>query len=80
MAFDLKFQAVPVTEATVSALARRQALLIGMLEAENGATIAELTAATGWQPHTGRGAIAGALKKLLGLDVPSDKVERRGRV
>ena len=27
-----------------------------------------------------RGAIAGALKKKLGLDVTSEKVENRGRV
>jgi hypothetical protein len=32
------------------------------------------------QPHTARGAIAGALKKKLGLDVTSEKVENRGRV
>jgi hypothetical protein len=33
-----------------------------------------------WLPHTVRGAIAGALKKKLGLDVQSEKVEGRGRV
>ena len=40
----------------------------------------EITAATGWQPHTVRGAIAGALKKKLGLEVTSEKVDARGRV
>jgi hypothetical protein len=30
--------------------------------------------------HTVRGAIAGALKKKLGLNVISEKIERRGRV
>ncbi|MGQ7794615.1 DUF3489 domain-containing protein [Faunimonas sp. B44] len=34
----------------------------------------------GEQPHTVRGALAGALKKKLGLAVTSEKVERRGRV
>jgi hypothetical protein len=58
----------------------KQACLIGMLRAAEGATIAEIVAATGWQPHTVRGASAGALKKKLGLDVTSDKVEGRGRV
>ncbi|MEQ8639403.1 MAG: DUF3489 domain-containing protein [Alphaproteobacteria bacterium] len=58
----------------------KQALLIEMLRAEGGATIAEIVEATGWQPHTVRGAIAGALKKKLGLDVTSEKVEGRGRV
>ncbi len=58
----------------------KQAELIAMLERPEGATIAEVVAATGWQPHTVRGAIAGALKKKLGLNVVSEKVEERGRV
>ena len=51
-----------------------------MLRTPEGATIDEIVAATGWQPHTVRGAIAGALKKKLGLEVTSEKVEGRGRV
>ena len=39
-----------------------------MLQRPEGATIAEIVEATGWQPHTVRGALAGALKKRLGLD------------
>ena len=58
----------------------KQALLIDMLEAPEGATIQQVVDATGWQPHTVRGAIAGALKKKLGLNVVSEKVEGRGRV
>ena len=42
----------------------KQARLIEMLRAEGGATIDEIVAATGWRPHTVRGAMAGALKKL----------------
>ncbi|WP_371056873.1 DUF3489 domain-containing protein, partial [Rhodosalinus sp. K401] len=42
--------------------------------------IDEIAEATGWQPHTVRGAFAGALKKKLGLEVTSEKVENRGRV
>jgi len=45
-----------------------------------GATVAEIAEALEWQHHTVRGAIAGALKKKLGLAVASDKVEGRGRV
>ena len=51
-----------------------------MLRAPGGATIAEIVAATGWQPHTVRGAMAGALKKKLGLEVASEKIDGRGRV
>ena len=58
----------------------KQAKLIEMLRAEDGATIEEITAATGWQSHTVRGAMAGALKKKLGLEVTSEKVDGRGRV
>ena len=36
-------------------------------------------AATGWQSHTVRGAMAGALKKKLGLTIDSEKVDGRGR-
>jgi len=50
-----------------------------MLRAEGGATIDEIVAALEWQPHTARGAISGALKKKLGLEVTSEKVEGRGR-
>jgi hypothetical protein len=58
----------------------KQAQLIAMLRAEGGATIDEIVAATGWQAHTVRGAMAGALKKNLGLTIESEKVESRGRV
>jgi hypothetical protein len=58
----------------------KQAQLIAMLKAPEGATIAEIVAAFGWQAHTVRGALAGALKKKLGLNVVSEKVEPRGRV
>jgi hypothetical protein len=56
------------------------ALLVDLLQRKGGATIAEMMKATGWQPHSVRGAISGALKKKLGLAVKSEKVEGRGRV
>lgn len=58
----------------------KQATLIAMLRAPDGATIAEIMAATGWQSHTVRGAMSGTLKKKLGLEAASEKVEDRGRV
>jgi len=58
----------------------KQATLIAMLRTPDGANIEEIIAATGWQSHTVRGAISGALKKKLGLEVTSEKVENRGRV
>ena len=38
-------------------------VLASALRAEAGATIGQLMAATGWQQHSVRGAMAGALKK-----------------
>ena len=74
----------PPTETPPAPVQRRkgtkQETLIEMLRAEGGATIDEVVAATGWQPHTVRGAMSGALKKKLGLEITSEKVEGRGRV
>ena len=58
----------------------KQAKLIEMLKRPDGATIPEVVDALQWQAHTVRGAIAGALKKKLGLNVVSEKSERRGRI
>jgi hypothetical protein len=58
----------------------KQAQLIAMLRRAKGATIDEIAASLAWKPHTVRGAIAGALKKRLGLEVTSEKDEKRGRV
>jgi predicted ArsR family transcriptional regulator len=58
----------------------KQAQLIEMLKSRDGATIEEIVKKFDWQAHTVRGALAGALKKKLGLDVQSEKVEGRGRV
>jgi hypothetical protein len=51
--------------------------LLELLQRKGGATIAEVTKAMGWQAHSVRGAISGALKKKLGLAVASDKVAGR---
>ena len=58
----------------------KQAQLVAMLGAPEGASTTEIVAAFGWQPHTVRGAIAGALKKRLGLQIGSEMIEGRGRV
>jgi hypothetical protein len=51
-----------------------------MLRRPEGATVDDVVHETGWQRHTVRGAIAGAIKKKLGLEVTSEKVEGVGRV
>ena len=57
----------------------KQARLIAMLRAPDGATIPEIVTALDWQPHTARGALSGALKKRLGLTITSHKDDTRGR-
>ena len=58
----------------------KQGTLIDLLKRKRGATIEEMVEATGWQAHSVRGAISGALKKTLGLPVTSEKVNGRSRV
>ena len=51
----------------------KQAQVIAMLKRPDGATVAQICEATGWQQHTVRGTFAGAFKKKLGLDINSTK-------
>ena len=57
------------------------ALLVAHLSAPGGATIAELCKATGWQPHSVRGGLAGALRRK-GHVIRSEKEggQRRYRI
>ncbi len=52
-----------------------------LLRRKNGTTIAEMVQATGWQQHSVRGALAGAIRKR-GHAVTSDKIDgtRRYRI
>ena len=52
---------------------------IALLRAPNGASIAELTKATGWQPHSVRGFLSGTLRKKLKLPVKSIKIDGERR-
>lgn len=65
--------------ATAKPSQSKQAACIALLERAEGATLAELQKATGWQPHSVRGFLAGTLKKKLRLAVTSAQ-EERGRV
>lgn len=47
----------------------KMAALVIALRRPQGATSLQLMQATGWQPHTVRGAISGLLRKRLGLHV-----------
>ena len=63
--------AAPTVEATQSG--SKQSQLIAMLRTPTGGSIEQLTQLTGWQAHTVRGAISGALRKRLKLNVTCEK-------
>ena len=67
-------------KATAARAETKQARLIEMLKRPEGTTIDEVVKALKWQSHTVRGAMAGALKKKLGLKIASEKTEKRGRI
>ncbi len=71
---------VPAQAANAPKATTKLATLIAALRTKKGATIDDLTDATGWQAHSVRGAISGALKKKQGLNIISTPVAGRGRV
>lgn len=58
------------TTRSASKLDQIEALLLR----KEGASIAEMIEASGWQQHSVRGVMAGALKKR-GLTITSDKID-----
>lgn len=56
------------------------AMLVGLLGRDEGATIEELVEATGWQAHSVRGVLSGALQKRFGFEIRSERVEGGERV
>jgi hypothetical protein len=73
---QLPVEAEPAGSSKDARAGSKQAQVIGLLQRPQGATIEEMAAAVGWQRHSVRGLISGALKKKRGLQVISEKTER----
>ncbi|MBA3973364.1 MAG: hypothetical protein C0504_03990 [Candidatus Solibacter sp.] len=53
----------------------KKAIVLDLLKRPEGASLADIQSATGWQPHSVRGFISGALGKKMGLTVESIKTD-----
>lgn len=65
--------AAPAAGATLARSGSKQAAVIELLQRDTGASITDLTDATGWLPHTTRAALTGLRKR--GLQIENEKVD-----
>ncbi len=85
-----KRKSPPVTKARKSKPARshgnhgkqhktKTAVLMALLTRKEGASLEDLQSASGWQPHSVRGFLAGTVKKMPGVSLSSEKPENGAR-
>jgi hypothetical protein len=71
----LETTTAPSTEPSIAAVGVRPAtksdLVLNLLRRAHGASLSEISAATGWQAHSVRGFLSGTVRKKLGLNLVS---------
>lgn len=65
----------PTKAAKPSAFKSKLDLLVELMRAKSGASIDQLAKAIGWQKHSVRSAISGALKRRGGLKIMSERID-----
>ncbi len=63
------------TKKTEPAASSKLAAITGLLRRPEGATLEQMVTATGWQAHSVRGAMSGALKRKQDLRISSEKAD-----
>jgi hypothetical protein len=75
-----KKAAKPERKAAVPRAESKGAQILALIRRPKGATLADLAKLTGWQNHSIRGFLSGAVGKKMGLTVESTKREDGERV
>ena len=73
-------QAETPDQPTTARPGSKKAVVVGLLKRPGGATLRDLMVNTGWQAHSVRGFISGALGTKMGLTVNSERREDGERV
>lgn len=72
---ELAAAATPEPQPAPKPLTSKIGAVVTLLRRPEGASLDALMAATGWQAHSVRGALSGAIKKQRGIVVTSEKTE-----
>jgi DNA-binding MarR family transcriptional regulator len=73
---DAAAEGAPASSALAPRDGTKLAQVVGLIQRDHGATLAELVAATGWLPHTARAALTGLRKRGYGVTLDRSDAKR----